>query len=114
MGNQEMERFLLEFSREKESLLTMVVEQRLMIESLLLRVEKLERATRCSSIVVKVPYMGVGMKIDDTHLCEMEGSLRKIHQKGGKSMSRRQGLIMGIRCAFIATREAIFNTLAAS
>ena len=36
LGNQEMERLLMEFSTEKESLLTMVVQQRLMIESLLL------------------------------------------------------------------------------
>ena len=56
----------MEFSREKESLLTMVVEQRLMIESLLLRVEKLEGATRDSSIVEEEPSMGVGMKVDDT------------------------------------------------
>ena len=51
VDNQEMERLLMEFSREKESLLTMVVEQRLVIKSLLLRVEKLEGATRGSSIV---------------------------------------------------------------
>ena len=37
-----------------------------MIESLLLRVEKLEGATRCSSIVEEVPSMRVGMKVDDT------------------------------------------------
>ena len=61
-----MKSLLMEFSREKESLLTMVVEQKLMIESLLLRVEKLEGATRGSSIVKEVPSMGVGMKVDDT------------------------------------------------
>src|SRR5688572_5828803 len=66
VGNQEMERLLMEFSREKEGLLTMVVEQRLMIESLLSRVEKLEGATKGSSIVVEVTSMGVGMKVDDT------------------------------------------------
>ena len=51
VGIQKMERLLMEFSREKESLLTMMVEQRLMIKSFLLRVEKVEGATRCSSIV---------------------------------------------------------------
>ena len=66
VGIQEMKSFLMEFSKEKESSLTMVVEQRLMIESLLLRVEKLERATRGSSIVEEVPSMEVGMKVDDT------------------------------------------------
>ena len=66
VGIQEIEILLMKISREKESLLTMVVEQRLMIESLLLRVEKLERATRGSSIVEEVPSMEVGMKVDDT------------------------------------------------
>ena len=47
---QEMKRLLMEFSKEKECLLTMVVEQRLVIESLLLRVEKLEKAIRGGSI----------------------------------------------------------------
>ena len=49
VGIQEMKSLLMEFSREKKSLLTMVVKQRLIIESLLLRVEKLEGATRGSS-----------------------------------------------------------------
>ena len=66
VGIQEIEKFLMEFSREKESLLTMVVDQRLVIKSLLLRVEKLEGATKCSSIVEELPSMGIGMKVDDT------------------------------------------------
>ena len=37
-----------------------------MIEFLLLRVEKLEGATRDSSIKEEIPSMGVGMKFDDT------------------------------------------------
>ena len=65
VGIQEIERLLMEFSKEKESLLIMVVEKRLMIESLLLRVEKLEGAMRCSSIVEEVSFMRVGMKVDD-------------------------------------------------
>ena len=44
----------------------MVVKQRLVIESMLLRIEKLKRATRGSSIVEEVPFMEVGMKVDDT------------------------------------------------
>ena len=66
VGNQEIERLLMEFSKENESLLTMVLEQRLVIESLLLSVEKLEGANRCSSIVEKVLSMGVRIKVDDT------------------------------------------------
>ena len=42
IGVQEMKSLLMELSREKENLLIMVIEQRLVIESLLLRVEKLE------------------------------------------------------------------------
>ena len=67
----------MEFSIEKEKLLTMVVEQRLVIESLSLRVEKLEGATKGSGngeeismmrihmIVDESPSMGVGKIIDE-------------------------------------------------
>lgn len=52
--------------KKEGELIKIVVEQRLVIESLLLRVEKLEETTRCSSIVEKVPSIGVGTKVDDT------------------------------------------------
>lgn len=45
----------MEFSREKESLLTMVEKQRLVIEYFLLRIEKLEETTRISSNANEIP-----------------------------------------------------------
>ena len=63
---QEMKRLLMEFSKEKECLLTMVVEQRLVIESLLLRVEKLEDATKGNVNGEEIPYMEVLMIVDES------------------------------------------------
>ena len=65
VGVQEMKSLLMEFSREKENLLTMVVEKRLVIESLLLRVEKLEGFTMDSINGQKLPSMEVGMIVDE-------------------------------------------------
>ena len=56
----------MEFSREKENLLTMVVEQRLVMEFLLLRVEKLEGTTMGSVNGKEVPSMEVGIVFYDS------------------------------------------------
>ena len=62
---QEMRSLLMQLSREK-NLLTMVVEQRLVIESLLLRVEKLEDATKGNVNGEEIPYMEVLMIVDES------------------------------------------------
>ena len=60
------EEFVNGVLREKENLLTMVVKQSLVIVSLLLRVEKLEDATKSSANGEEVLSMKVGMIIDES------------------------------------------------
>ena len=62
---QEIRNLLMELSIEKENLLTMVVVQKLVMESFLLRVEKLESATKGSANGKKIPYMEVGLIVDE-------------------------------------------------
>ena len=62
---QEMKSFLMNLSREKEILLTMGKKQRLLIESLLWRVKKLEEATRFSSNGDEIPSMKSGTLVDE-------------------------------------------------
>ena len=56
---------LMELSREKESLLAVVIELKLVIESLLLRVDNLEDATRGSVSGVEIPSMEVYIIVDE-------------------------------------------------
>ena len=62
---QEMSSLLIEFSREKENIFTRVVGQRLVIESLLLRVGKLEDSTKGSVNGEEISFMKVSMIVDE-------------------------------------------------
>ena len=66
MSVKEMRSLIMEFSREKENFLTMVVEQRLVIKSLSLRVEKLKGATKGSANGEEISMMRVHMIVDES------------------------------------------------
>ena len=79
-----------------------------------MRVEKLEGATRGSSIVEEVPSTGVGMKVDDTPSKGDGKVIERNQSKERKIRIMKARVEYRIEYASIAIREVIFNTVATS
>lgn len=73
----------MELQRENEILLIMVEKQRLMVDSLLLGVEKLQKTTQfsCNDDETEIPSLKSGNIVDKNSSVGMVKSLRKIHQR---------------------------------